>query len=140
MFQERTTSVAVDITRYLNVRSKPGLCSLPSATKLRQVYIFTSVCQRVMSTGWGVSASVHAGIHPRADTPPGQTPTCQVHAGIHTRCMLGYTYPQPPLPSACWDRHGYCCRQYASYWNAFLFGRILAVFHRAGFDSSIVML
>ena len=50
---------------------------------------------------WGVSASVHAGIHPPSrHTPwadiPGQTPTCQVHAGIHTRCMLGYTHPQPP--------------------------------------------
>ena len=30
--------------------------------------------------------------------------------------MLGYT-----VPSACWDRHGYCCRWYASYWNASLF-------------------
>ena len=50
------------------------------------------------------------GRHPWADTPPRQTPLCQVHAGIHT-----------PLPSACWDRHGYCCGRYASYWNAFLF-------------------
>ena len=43
-----------------------------------------------------------ADTHPRADTPPAQ-------------CMLVYT-----VPSACWDRHGYCCGRYASYWNAFL--------------------
>ena len=24
------------------------------------------------------------------------------------------------LPSARWDRHGYCCRWHASYWNTFL--------------------
>ena len=37
----------------------------------------------------GVSASVHTGIH-----PPGK---------------------HPPMPSARWDRHGYCCGRYASY-------------------------
>ena len=55
---------------------------------------------------------------PWADTP-GQTPPCPVHARIHTplaQCILGYT-----VPSTCWDRHGYCCGWYASYWNAFFF-------------------
>ena len=74
---------------------------LLSAMKLGQGNIFTSVCQELCPRG--VSASVHAGIHTSPDRhPPGlNTPT--------------------PLPSACWDRHGYCRRRYASYWNAFLF-------------------
>ena len=57
------------------------------------------------------------GRHPPGKTPPRQTPPCPVHAGMHTpaQCMLGYT-----VLSAFWDRHGYCCRQYASYWNVFL--------------------
>ena len=76
----------------------------------------------------GVSASVHAGIH----TPPGQTPPWEdTPPGRHplTQCMLGYKHPSAqcmlgytsPLLSACWDRHGYWCRRYTSYWNAFLF-------------------
>ena len=64
-------------------------------TVLNEVNIVTSVCQRVMSTGWGgvcLSAcwDTPPGRHnPWADTS-GQTPTCQVHAGIHT----------PPTPCA----------------------------------------
>ena len=71
--------------------------------------IFSQVCVKNSDHG-GVSTSAHAGIH---------THPCPEHAGIHTtpaQCMLGYI----PLPSACWDRHGYCCGRYASYWNAFL--------------------
>ena len=74
---------------------------------------------------------------PQADTPPGthplwvdtplgryplpsecwhtHTPLCPVHAGIHTPPIT------TPLPRACCDRHGYCCGQYASYWNTFVF-------------------
>ena len=59
---------------------------LPSAKKLRQGNIFTSVCQEFCPLGRGVSASVHAGIHPTgrhtlesrhplADTPSQQTAT-----------------------------------------------------------------
>ena len=52
-----------------------------------------------------------------ADTPWADTPLAQ--------CMLGYTPPAHymlgyTLPSACWDRHGYCCGRSASHWNAFL--------------------
>ena len=60
---------------------------------------------------------------PQADTPPqcilGYTPPCPVHVGIHTL-----------LPSACWDTcppAGHCSRRYASYWNAFLFKRAIAI-------------
>ena len=76
-------------------------------TKLQKgnVFLHMSVSHSVQR---GVSASVHAGIHPsHADTPLGRHPPAQ--------CMLGYT-----VPSAYWDRHGYCCGRYASYWNAFL--------------------
>ena len=65
-----------------------------------------------------VSHSVHRGgvclstcldTHPPGRHPPGQTFPFPV--------QLGYT----PPPSACWDRHGYCCGRYVSYWKAFLF-------------------
>ena len=90
-------------------------------TKLRKGNVFTPVCQSFCSQG----GYVHAGIHPpprqagtplgrqvptdrQADTPPGrqnppnrQAPPC--------------TDTSPPLPA-----DGYCCGQYASYWNAYL--------------------
>ena len=83
-------------------------CSLPPAKKLGQGNVFTPVCHCVHR---GVSASVHAGIHPLsrhplpwADTPwadtPGQTPPGQKHP-------LGRNTPlgrHPPLHSACWDK------------------------------------
>ena len=55
-----------------------------------------------------VSHSVHGGggggvcLSACWDTPLGRH--------LPAQCMLGYT----PLPSACWDRHGYCCGRYAS--------------------------
>ena len=69
------------------------------------------------------------GIHPLGIHPPGQTPPtqtspvarhpCLVHGGIH------------PLSSALWDRHGYLCQRYASFWNAFLLfqARISNILH-----------
>ena len=77
-----------------------GTVLLPSANVACEGYVFTPVCHSVH--GWGVFASVHAGIHTPplgrstwADTaPPRQTPTPPA------QCMLGYTHP---LPSACWD-------------------------------------
>ena len=51
-----------------------------------------------------MSAPVHAGIHPPADTPLGRHPL--------DRHPPGQT-PPPPAD-------GYCCGRYASYWNAFL--------------------
>ena len=48
--------------------------SLPAATKLGQGNVFTGVCDSVHRRG-GVSASVHAGMHPpREDTPKSRHP------------------------------------------------------------------
>ena len=74
---------------------------LPSATKLRQGNIFTSVCQEFCPQG-GLCLSACWDTHP---SPLGRHPP-----GADS-----------PLGSACWDRHGYCCGRYASYWNVFLF-------------------
>ena len=75
---------------------------LPSATKLRRLCFYTC-----LSTGGGVSASVHAGIPPPgADTPWEQAP------------------PQGADPPPA---DGYCCGRYASYWNAFLFIFVFAL-------------
>ena len=89
----------------------------------------------ILSTAGGMSASVHDGIHPLpwqkpprqtppwADTPLRRHPREVIHLRRHplgkhppAQYMLGYT-----VSSACWDKHGYCCGRYTSYWNAFLF-------------------
>ena len=95
---------------------------LPSATKLRQGNIFTSVCQEFCPWG-GVCLSACW------DTPPGQTPS-------RADTPLGQTLPPPdrlpgqtppgkPPRQTPLGRHppadGYCSARYASYWNAFLF-------------------
>ena len=55
--------------------------------------------------GWGVSRPT-----------PGMGVGHQAHTwGGLPHCMLGYTPP-----------YGYCCGQYASYWNAFLLGLIFS--------------
>ena len=70
---------------------------LPSATKLRQGNIFTSVCQEFCSRG-GVCLSACWDTTPQAD-PPGR-------------------HPRVDTPSL--GRH-HCSGWYASYWNAFLY-------------------
>ena len=53
-------------------------------TKLQKGYVFTPVSHSIHRRGfWGMSAPVHAGIHPRADTPPGQTPPSRHPPGRH---------------------------------------------------------
>ena len=108
---------------------------LPSATKLRQGYIFTGVCQSFCSWGRGVSASVHDGIHPQQVHPPAGTPPWQVPGQVH---LLAGTPPGQVHPSGKhtpgqvhllagtpWQDHppsdGHCSGRCASYWSAFLF-------------------
>ena len=55
--------------------------SLIIFTKLGQAYVFTHVCDSVHR---GVSASVHAGIHPQAQTPSeSRPPQEQAHISQH---------------------------------------------------------
>ena len=88
-------------------------------------YVFTPACHSVHR---GVSAPVHAGIHPRADTSlgrnrpgrnPGQTPTwADTPLARHPLCrhplaIHPHWADTPPADS-------YCCGRYAFYWNAFV--------------------
>ena len=117
---------------------------LPAATKLGQGNIFTDVC---LSTGGGVSASVHAGIylgaattHPLDQTPPEQTPLDQTppprtRPSPRSRppgedTPLEQTLPppeqtppraDPPPPREADFSIRSTSGRYASYWNAFLF-------------------
>ena len=72
--------------------------------------IFSQACvKNSVNRGWGVSASVHGGIHP----PPGQTPPGQ------TPPSLGRP-PWADTPRADTLPDGHCSGRYVSYWNAFL--------------------
>ena len=103
-------------------------------TRLWKGNVFTPVCQSFCSQGgvclsacWDTHTHTHThtppGRHPPGRHPLGRQPWADIPLGRHppAQCMLGYTHTPPSLPSACWDRHGYCCGRYASYWNAFLF-------------------
>ena len=98
-------------------------------------YVFTGVC---LSTGGGVHDQVHP---PGPGTPPGTrcTPWDQEHPpgpGTPPLPRTRYTpqagtppgtrYTPPPDQVHPPPRYGHCCRQYASYWNAFFFGIIFA--------------
>ena len=65
---------------------------------------------------------MHVGIHPPGQTPPLAdipSPWADIPLGKHP---MGRHPPGiHPQPSACWDRRGYCCGRYSSYWNAVLF-------------------
>ena len=74
-------------------------------------YVFTPVCHSV-HRGVG-SAQVHAGMH----TPQEQIPQDQTSPWEQTPA-LGADSPLGADPLAA---GGYCCRRYASHWNAFLF-------------------
>ena len=117
---------------------------LPAATKLGQGNVFTSVC---LSTGGrGVSASVHAGIPPKDQTPPGPGthppgpgthphrpdtphPGADNPPGTDTHPPPGADPPDqapppdqtPPLPREADCSIRLTSGRYASYWNAFLF-------------------
>ena len=101
---------------------------LPPATKLRQGYIFTGVCDSVHREG-GVPGQVHPPLGP--GTPPSRD---QVHPpGTRYIPRTRYTpwdqvHPPgtgtPPRSSACWEIQA-TSRRYASYWNAFLLSVLL---------------
>ena len=81
-------------------------------TPTNEGYIFKRVCDSVHREGG--CASVHAGIHPRADTP-GQTHLLGRHPpGADTPRSR-----HPSLCSACWEIRE-TSGLYASYWNAYL--------------------
>ena len=120
---------------------------LPPATKLGQGYIFRRVCKEFCS--WG---GWYPSMHCRSPGPPqgGElrglawgvsrpTPRGEVEESglgglqVYTQGVLMHT-PRG-YPSIHWSRHppedSYCCRQYASYWNAFLFQDYFACNFRA---------
>ena len=75
---------------------------------------------RCLSVQRGVSAPLHAGIHPLPDQkqtatphPPRQTPSSQTPPGRHP--------PRQTPPCAVHDGIRSTSRWYASHWNAFLF-------------------
>ena len=104
---------------------------LPSAMKLRQGNIFTSVCQEFCPRGkrLGVSTSVHAGIHNPLDrhppgrhpgqTPPGQTPSLGRYH--HQADTPAHTLHRQTPPGQTPPADSYCSGWYAFYWNTFLF-------------------
>ena len=73
-------------------------CYRPQRSCGKAMFLHLSVSHSVHRGG--VSASVHAGIHPLAGTPP--------KAG-------------KPSPGRYTPHDGHCSGRYASYWNAFLF-------------------
>ena len=91
---------------------------LPSATKLRQGNVCTPICHSVHG---GVSASVHAGIHPKGrhtpwadhsqvDTPPSQTPPSPLGRHPQVDTHPGQTpplgrNPHPPGQTPSLGRH-----------------------------------
>ena len=77
---------------------------LPAATKLGQGNIFASVCQEFCPQG-GVSASVHAGIAPRDQTPqsrhpppPDQTPRADTPGPDQIPPRADTPWKTPPSP------------------------------------------
>ena len=127
---------------------------LPPATKLGQGNIFRSVCQEFCSQGEGVSRLTPGGMlggsgrgdpgshlagcwgsgwgvsrpTPKGDVGGSGWGSVQAHSwecpgpgrGIESQHALRQT----PSPA-----DGYCCRQYASYWNAFLLFNSFRVGH-----------
>ena len=88
---------------------------LPPATKLGQGYVFTRVCDSVQSGG---SASVHAGIPPWEQAPPGSR-NPPLGADPPWRPAARHAGIAPLLRSACWEKRSTSGR-YASHWNAIL--------------------
>ena len=126
---------------------------LPPATKLGQGNIFRSVCQEFCSQGggspgshlgacWGVLAG---GIQAHTQQDAGGLAGGGLQAHTQGGCWgvwlwecpgphLGVSRPRqgdciPACTEADPPPDGYCCRQYASYWNAFLLFNSFRVGH-----------
>ena len=112
-------------------------------TKLREGYVFTGVCDSVQAGGWvsqhalqvsrptpggevegsglgGLQAHTqggNCGVCPGGSPGPhsGEGGSPGLHPGV-SRPTPGGVSRHTPTPTAT----GYCCRWYASYWNAYL--------------------
>ena len=87
-----------------------------------KAYYYCPQCSwvKVIFSQVSVSHSVHRGrVYP--SMPPRQTPPWADTSPADTSWA-------DPLPSACWDTppSSHFCGRYASYWNAFLFGKVIA--------------
>ena len=80
---------------------------------LRRLCFYT--CLSVILFTGGLSASVHTGIHPPADTP---LPRSRPSPGADTTSPSPFPGSRTPLQSACWEIQVTSGR-YASYWNAY---------------------
>ena len=103
-----------------------SLSLLPPATKLGQGYVL-DVCV-ILFMGGRVYPSMHCRWYlsmPCSRSPGDAIPAC-LAAGLQGGLLLGDLLGGSLLlgGGAWWrtsPRDGYCCGQYASYWNAFLF-------------------
>ena len=105
---------------------------------VRKGYVFTSVRHFVHGAGRGGLADTPRQTPPQADPPgrhlpPGQTPPWADPPPGHilspwADTLPGQTtyWPDTPLARQPPQGDGHCSRWYASYWNAFFFGKIFA--------------
>ena len=110
---------------------------LPCATYLRQGNVFTHVCHSVHRADtpwadtprqtppptWADTPTPWADTSPWADTPLGRHHPMGRHP-LSRHQPLGRHHPlgrHPPRADTPVPHDGHCGRQYASYWNAFLF-------------------
>ena len=115
---------------------------LPSATKLGRLYFYTclSFCSQ---GGTGGLPQCMLGYYAPPPDPPGpDTPQDQTPPGPDTPWEQALPPPRAGTPPQSrhplWSRHppgpdtpradGYCCRRYASYWNAFLLNHKFTLF------------
>ena len=94
----------------------------PQTKFTKVMFLHLSVCHSVhrgvsrptSRMGVGLQAHTWGGGSPGSHLEWGGLPGPHLGGGL-PHCMLGYTSP-----------YGYCCGQYASYWNAFLLGLIFS--------------
>ena len=101
----------MELTNLLN-QSPIVFISLPSANEVCEGYVFTA---RKRSLGQGnIFTPVWHTVHGGGDAIPACLAEGSAGGCLGRGCApRGYLVETPP-------QDGYCCRQYASYWNAFL--------------------